>query len=48
MHFQTKDELKKKVKHYLHNMAGEFYDKGIQKMPQHMQKCIDRNDYIEK
>ena len=31
------------------NMTGEFYDKGIQKMPQHMQKCIDRNDdYVKK
>ena len=31
------------------NMAGEFYDKGIRKMPQRMQKCIDRNsDYAEK
>ena len=28
------------------NVAGEFYDKGIWKMPQHMQKCINRNgDY---
>ena len=31
------------------NVAGEFYDKGIRKMPQCMQKCIDHNgDYIEK
>ena len=33
------------------NVAGEFYDKGIRKMPQCMQKCIVRNGdyrYIEK
>ena len=31
------------------NMAGEFYDKGIRKMPQLIQKCIDRNgDYDKK
>ena len=31
------------------NMAGEFYDKGIWKMPQRMQKCINRNgEYVEK
>ena len=31
------------------NMAGEFYDKGIRKMPQCMQKCIDRSgDCVEK
>ena len=48
-HFQTDDELKNNVKRYLHNMAGEFYDECIRKMPQHMQKYIDRNsDYIEK
>ena len=30
-------------------MEGEFYDKGIRKMLQHMQECIDHNgDYIKK
>lgn len=48
-HFQSDDELKNEVERYLRNVAGEFYDKGIQKMPQRMQKCIDRNgDYVEK
>ena len=29
--------------------AGEFYDKGIRKMPQCMQKCIDHNGgYVKK
>ena len=31
------------------NVVGEFYDKGIRKIPQRMQKCIHRNgDYVEK
>ena len=31
------------------NVVGEFYDKGIRKMPRRMPKCIDCNsDYIEK
>ena len=31
------------------NVAGAFYDKGIRKMPQRMQKCIDQNsDYVDK
>ena len=30
-------------------VAGEFNDKGIWKMPQRKQKCIDQNgDYVEK
>ena len=33
----------------LRNVAGDFYDKGIRKMPQCMQKCIDWNgDYAKK
>ena len=48
MHFQT-DKLKNEVENYLCNVAGEFYDKGIRKMPQRLQKCINHNgDYVEK
>ena len=31
------------------NVVEEFYDKGKRNMPQHMQKCIDRNgEYVKK
>ena len=36
------------VKSTIGNVVGEFYDKGVRKMPQHMQKCINRNsDYVK-
>jgi hypothetical protein len=49
MHFRTGEELKEEVFSYLRGAAGEFYDSGIKKMVQRMQKCIDLNgDYVEK
>ena len=48
-HFQTDEEFKIEVERYMHNVVGEFCDKGIRKMQQRMRKCIDHNgDYIEK
>ena len=47
--FRTGEELKEEVLSYLRGAAGEFYDSGIKKMVQRMQKCIDLNgDYVEK
>ena len=43
----TVRELCKRIPEPVH-VAGEFYGKGMRKMPQCLQKCIDRNtDYIK-
>uniref|UniRef100_A0A8C5QT67 Histone-lysine N-methyltransferase SETMAR n=1 Tax=Leptobrachium leishanense TaxID=445787 RepID=A0A8C5QT67_9ANUR len=43
--FEGKDE----VQRFLKDMAASWYDMGILKLPQRLQKCIDRNgDYVEK
>ena len=43
------DEVKDEVQHFLNDMVMSWYDMGIQKLPQRLQKCIDRNgDYVEK
>ena len=43
--YERRPEVSKST---LGNMAGEFYDKGIQKMPQCKQKCIHCNgDHVD-
>lgn len=45
MQFDDEDE----VKRYLNDMAASFYDTGILKLPQRLEKCIERNgNYVEK
>lgn len=47
--FSSDDEVKDEVQRFLNNMAASWYDMGIQKLSQRLQKCIDRNgDYVEK
>ena len=47
--FSDNDEVKVAVQRFLIDMAVSWYDMGIQKLPLHLQKCIDRNDdYVEK
>lgn len=49
MRFDDDDEVKDEVKRYLNDMAASFYDTGILKLPQRLEKCIERNgDYVEK
>lgn len=44
------EEVKTVVMEYLEKeVDGEFYDAGIQKLPDRLQKCLDMNgDYVEK
>lgn len=47
--FSTDDEVKEEVTRYLNGLAANFFDMGIQKLVQRLQKCLDRNgDYVEK
>ncbi|XP_015438009.1 PREDICTED: histone-lysine N-methyltransferase SETMAR-like [Dufourea novaeangliae] len=47
--FSNDDEVKDEVQRFLNGMAASWYDMGIQKLLQRLQKCIDRNgDYVEK
>lgn len=47
--FCSDDEVKDEVLRFLKGMAASWYDMGIIKLPQRLQKCIDRNgDYVEK
>ncbi|XP_015433590.1 PREDICTED: histone-lysine N-methyltransferase SETMAR-like [Dufourea novaeangliae] len=47
--FNNDDEVKDEVQRFLNGMAASWYDMGIQKLLQRLQKCIDRNgDYVEK
>lgn len=47
--FCSDEEVKDEVQRFLKDMAASWYDMGIQKLPQRLQKCIDRNgDYVEK
>ncbi|CAK9803204.1 Histone-lysine N-methyltransferase SETMAR [Anthophora quadrimaculata] len=49
MRFSNDDEVKDEVLRYLNDMAASWYDMGIQKLLQRLQKCIDRNgNYVEK
>ena len=47
--FDDDDEVKEEVKHYLNELAASFYDTGILKLSQRLEKCIEHNgDYVEK
>ncbi|KAF2884001.1 hypothetical protein ILUMI_22175 [Ignelater luminosus] len=47
--FSDDDEVKEAVQWFLNDMAASWYDMGIQKLPQRIQECTDRNgDYVEK
>ncbi|KAF2897355.1 hypothetical protein ILUMI_08820 [Ignelater luminosus] len=47
--FSDDGEMKEAVQRFLKDMAASWYDMGIQKRPQRLQKCFDRNaDYVEK
>ncbi|CAK9816698.1 Histone-lysine N-methyltransferase SETMAR [Anthophora quadrimaculata] len=49
MRFSNDDEVKDEVLRYLNDMAVSWYDMGIKKLLQRLQKCIDRNgEYVEK
>ena len=43
------NKVKEEVKRYLNELPASFYDTGILKLPQRLEKCIERNgDYVEK
>lgn len=47
--FDDDDEVKEEVQRWLEEMAADFYNAGIIKLPERLQKCIDREgDYVEK
>ncbi len=47
--FLNDEELKTAVDFFLRKSAGEWYEEGIKKLSERLQKCIDRNgDYVEK
>lgn len=42
------EKLKNEVQRFLRDMVGSCYDMGLQRLPQRLQLCIDRNgDYVE-
>lgn len=43
------DNVKEEVLRWLNEQAATFYDAGILKLPERLEKCIERaGDYIEK
>jgi histone-lysine N-methyltransferase SETMAR len=48
-HFHTNKELMDGVKHWLHNLAALFFDKGLQKLVSRYDKCLNVDgNYVEK
>jgi len=48
-HYETKDALQTAVRQCLRAAGTEFFRKGIFKLPERWQKCVQRNgDYVEK
>jgi hypothetical protein len=48
-HFHTNEELMHGVKNGLHNLAGLFFDEGLQKLVSQYNKCLNVNgNYVEK
>jgi len=41
--FSNDDEVKDEIQRLLNDMVASWYDMGTQKLPQRLQKCIDRN-----
>ena len=47
--YKTNEALQTAVRHCLWAAATEFYRKGIFKLPERWEKCVQRNgDYVEK
>lgn len=47
--FSSDEEVKEEVERYLNSLAVDWFDTGIQKLTQRLQKCVDVNgDYVEK
>jgi hypothetical protein len=45
----TNEEVKQTVSGWLNGLAADFYDEGIVKLVQRLNKCLNRNGgYIEK
>jgi hypothetical protein len=45
----TDEEVKETVTDWLNGLASDFYDEGIVKLVQHLDKCLNRNrDYVGK
>jgi hypothetical protein len=45
----TDEEVKETITDWLNGLAAIFYEKGIVKLVQCLDKCLNRNgDYIEK
>jgi hypothetical protein len=43
------DKVKETVTDWLNGLAADFYDKGIVKLVQHLDKCLNRNGgHVEK
>ncbi|CAK9810904.1 Histone-lysine N-methyltransferase SETMAR [Anthophora plagiata] len=48
-HISNNDEVKDEVQRFFIAMAASWYDMGIQKLLQRLQKCMDtKGDYVEK
>ena len=48
-HYETNEALQTAVCHCLWAAGTEFYRKGIFKLPERWEKCVQRNeDYVEK
>jgi hypothetical protein len=47
-HMETDEEVKETVTDWLNGLAADFYDKGIVKLLQRLDKCMNHNgDYKE-
>jgi hypothetical protein len=45
----TDEEVKVTVMDWFHGLSADFYDEGIVKLVQHLDKYLNRNgDYVEK
>jgi len=48
-HYETNEALQTAVRQCLQAAGMEFYHKGIFKLPERWEKCVQRNgDYVEK
>jgi hypothetical protein len=47
--FETREAIQKAVRQCLRMTGTEFYRRGIFKLPEHWEKCVQRSgDYMEK
>jgi hypothetical protein len=47
--FHTNEELMEGVNNWLHNLAAQFFDEGLQKLESRYDKCLNVDgNYVEK